>query len=209
MALAWLPAQEPTPFLLGTFSTELNRSEWNRNTNVQMAARKVDGVYIMPGGVFSFNSIVGERGVEQGYLDAPVYTPAGKMQVVAGGLCQLSSTIYNAALLSDLKILERHPHSLTVRYLIPGRDATVSRYNDLKFSNTLRFPLRLRVEVVGRELRCAVYGTRALDAQIQIEVNRWDLPNGRVAARAIRRVWRSGQSERADLLSEDSYERAQ
>jgi len=194
-----------TPYVLASFSTELAREEWARNTNVRLAGEKLNGVVLLPGGQYSFNALVGDRGTGEGYQDAPVFTPVGKMLVPGGGLCQLSSTLYNSAVLAGLRITERHPHSLTVRYLIPGRDATVSRYSDLKFVNNLTFPIRIVVDIDGRELRCTILGAKRTESERRIDVATRFLPDGRLEARAVLRVLKDGEIVRSEGLSIDTY----
>jgi vancomycin resistance protein YoaR len=210
-ALAWYQTRPevPTPYLLAAFSTELARDEWARNDNVRIAAGKITGTYLHPGQQFSFNALVGVRTEEEGYHDAPVYTPVGKMDVLGGGLCQLSSTIYNAALLAGLAITERHPHGLTVRYLVPGRDATVSECSDLKFRNGMTSPIRVLLSVEGRRLGCSIYGARPLGCEVRVEVTTSTLPDGRIMARAERLTYKDGALLSREALSEDVYRPSQ
>jgi len=199
-----LAGEAATPYVLASFSTELTRAEWARNENVGVAARKLSGVYLVPGGEFSFNRLVGPRTAAAGYKDAPTFTPLGKLDSLAGGICQLSSTIYNAALLANLQIVERHPHSLTVRYLLPGRDATVSEYADLRFCNSRQGPIRLIVELTGRQLKCTIMGSEPMQEQVAISVEKRMLATGLVVTRTFREVHGAGGIERA-LVSEDTY----
>jgi vancomycin resistance protein YoaR len=207
----WYAAKpvQPTPNLLSSFTTELARDEWQRNGNIRLAGAKLKNVYMPPGAVFSFNRLVGPRVEGQGYTDAPTYTGFGKMDALAGGLCQLSSTIYNAALLANLRIIERHQHSLTVRYLQPGRDATISEYSDLKFTNPNPFPIRVVLEVKGRRLECSVYGAKPLLTETQIDVEENRLRDGRIATRTIRTIFRDGLPIRREVVSEDVYKPSQ
>lgn len=199
-----LAAEAATPHVLATFATELSRAEWARNENVGVAARKLSGVYLAPGAEFSFNRLVGSRTSEAGYQNAPTFTPLGKLDSLAGGICQLSSTVYNAALLANLEIVERHPHSLTVRYLVPGRDATVSEYADLRFRNSREGPIRLVVELSGRQLKCTIMGAEPMREQVAIEVEKRTLATGHVVTRTFREVSCAGATKRV-LVSEDTY----
>ncbi|MEP0767377.1 MAG: VanW family protein [Fimbriimonadia bacterium] len=199
-----LVGEAATPHVLASFSTELARAEWARNQNVGVAAKKLSGVYLAPGAEFSFNGLVGPRTMDAGYRDAPTFTPLGKLDSLAGGICQLSSTVYNAALLANLEIVERHPHSLTVRYLVPGRDATVSDYADLRFRNSREGPIRLVVELSGRQLKCTIMGSEPMREQVTIEVEKRTLANGQVVTRTYREV-RSPVGMARALVSEDTY----
>jgi len=118
--------------LIGQYSTYFDSSQVNRTENVRLAAKALDGKQLAPGERFSFNESVGERTAEAGYKEAMViegdaYTPG-----LGGGICQVSSTLYNAVILAHLEVLERHPHSLPVAYVPLGQDATVS-YGILDF----------------------------------------------------------------------------
>lgn len=103
-----------------------------RTDNLYVAARYMNGTILAPGDVFSFNKVTGPRTFERGYSMAPVVGGMG----IGGGVCQVATTAYNAALIAGLEIIERHPHSIRVGYVPPGRDATITNYIDLKFRNS-------------------------------------------------------------------------
>jgi vancomycin resistance protein YoaR len=103
-----------------------------RSDNLFMAAKYMNMYVLAPGDVFSFNQVTGPRTFERGYGMAPVVGGIG----IGGGVCQVATTIYNTALLAKLEIIERHPHSIRVGYVPPGRDATVTNYVDFKFRNS-------------------------------------------------------------------------
>jgi len=103
-----------------------------RTDNLYVAAKYMNGTILAPGDVFSFNKVTGPRTFERGYSMAPVVGGMG----IGGGVCQVATTIYNAALQANLEIVERHPHSIRVGYVPPGRDATVTNYIDFKFRNS-------------------------------------------------------------------------
>lgn len=116
---------------ISSFSTSGGGSA-GRTDNLYMAAKYMNGIILAPGDVFSFNKATGPRTFERGYSMAPVVGGMG----IGGGVCQVATTIYNAARLAKLEIVERHPHSIQVGYVPPGRDATVTNYVDLKFRNS-------------------------------------------------------------------------
>ncbi|MDW7651037.1 MAG: VanW family protein [Bacillota bacterium] len=103
-----------------------------RTDNLYMAAKYMNGYVLGPGDVFSFNGVTGPRTIERGYSMAPVVGGRG----IGGGVCQVATTIYNVAMIADMEIVERHPHSIQVGYVPPGRDATVTNYIDFKFRNS-------------------------------------------------------------------------
>ena len=135
-------------------STNITNKMHERINNMTVAGEAIDGVIIKSGEEFSFNDIVGRRTVEKGYMPAPIIikTDEGSEYEVGigGGICQLSSTIYCAALDSKMQITERHAHSKEVNYVPTGRDATiVFGMLDLKFINNREFPIMIKVQVTG------------------------------------------------------------
>ncbi len=106
-----------------------------RNVNIETAARAINNYLLLPGEIFSFNDAVGPRTAARGYEPAPIIVGNIIVPGLGGGICQVSSTLYNAVLEAELEVVERYPHSLPVGYVPPGRDATVSDYLDFKFCN--------------------------------------------------------------------------
>ena len=143
------------------FSTEYGSSSAERKSNVSLAARALNGCRIEDGEVFSFNETVGERTEERGYKIAKIISDGRFTDGIGGGVCQLSTTLYNAALLAGLDICERHPHTLAVSYVERSFDAMVSSFADLKFINDTGGPLFIETEADGKTLTVNVYGRRS------------------------------------------------
>lgn len=122
--------EEAFPQVLGTFSTTYNTSNTNRVTNLELASEKIDGTIILPGETFSYNKIVGERTIAKGYKEAAVYSGGKVVDGIGGGICQLSSTLYNAVIYANLEITSRSNHRFLTSYVTAGRDATVSYRNN-------------------------------------------------------------------------------
>lgn len=142
----------------------------NRNFNIALAAGKLRGVLLNTGEEFSFNRTVGRRTRAAGYREAPVIINNEFVPGDGGGVCQVSSTLFNAALLADLRILSRANHSSPVSYLPLGRDAAVSYGSlDLRFRNE-GAPLLLWTEVRGRAITVAFFGTRQPGRQVGVLV---------------------------------------
>ena len=139
---------EAFPYLISSFSTKYDASNRNRSTNLEIAAEKINGKVLMPGEIFSFNKVVGKRTVEDGYKDAKIYADGGVVDGLAGGICQISSTLYNTVLLANLEIVERRNHSYTTSYVAAGRDATVV-YGaiDFQFKNSRSYPIKIEASV--------------------------------------------------------------
>lgn len=116
--------------------TNASSSSSNRLSNIKQALKAINGMWLDPGESFSFNEVVGKRTTERGYKTATAYSGGKVTEEVGGGICQVSTTLFNAAVKANLKINERHPHSLTVSYVDLGKDAAVDWGNkDLKFTN--------------------------------------------------------------------------
>ena len=134
--------------MISEFSTKYDASNINRSKNLAIAAGKIDGLVLMPGDEFSFNQVVGKRTIEEGYKDAKIYQNGQVVDGLAGGICQISSTLYNAAVKANLEITERRNHSFTTSYIRAGQDATVVYgVADLKFKNTRTYPIKISASV--------------------------------------------------------------
>lgn len=137
--------------VLATASTSFKTNTKNnisRGINIRLAARAIDGTVLFPGEEFSFNDVVGPRTPQKGYVIAHVYSEGRITNGYGGGICQVSTTLYNAALLANLQITERHNHMFTVSYVPLGMDAAVSYgYADLKFKNNTNYPIRIDASV--------------------------------------------------------------
>ena len=139
---------EAFPYEISEFSTKYDASNVNRSTNLKIAAGKINGIVLMPGEEFSYNKVVGKRTVEEGYKDAKIYADGGVVDGLAGGICQISSTLYNAVLLANLEVTERYNHTYTTSYLPAGRDATVVwGAKDFKFVNNRSYPIKIEASV--------------------------------------------------------------
>jgi hypothetical protein len=170
------PAEEfPVP--LGSFSTTLVGSVESRTANVRLAVAALDGEVLDPGEVLSFNRAVGPRSTERGYQVAPVILHQMRGLQVGGGVCQVSSTLFVAALLSGLDTVERHRHSSPVDYIPLGQDATIAwGAKDLQLRNHLAQRVRLRVEVVGATLIARFEGQEPLGDVFELETEEHEIP---------------------------------
>lgn len=144
---------------LYSFTTYFDGGNMERTSNIRLAAEKINGTYLLPGQQFSFNATVGERTPERGFKKAKIIENGVFVPGYGGGVCQVSTTLYNAAILSGLEITEFHPHSLQVSYVDPSRDAMVSgSYYDLQFKNNRETPIYLRLSCNLSSITCTVYG---------------------------------------------------
>lgn len=214
---------------IATFSTTFTAEDANRNHNILLAAKAIDRKLVFSGGQFSFNEVVGKATSQRGYREAPVIVGGELVEGIGGGICQVSSTLYNTILLADLSILERRNHGLAVAYLPPGRDATISYgWIDLRFLNDRNHAVWLRTFVDGNKLTVTFYGKVipghevlilttdlvSIEAQEEIIMTA-ELPKG--VREQLRRgqsgyrvtVWRvkkmNGKEISREMLSQDSY----
>jgi vancomycin resistance protein YoaR len=174
-----------------------------RGENIALAASKLSGVLIRSGEAFSFNETVGTRTAAAGYHNAGVIINGRLAQDVGGGVCQVSSTLYNAVLLAGLQATERTPHFYPSAYCPTGRDATVADgLLDFKFQNTLSHPVYLLTTAAGSSLTIYVVGTKA-----DLEGDTITLQNeGPRLHPSVYRIWtRNGQVISREFLHTDSY----
>lgn len=145
--------------LLATYTTRFNPAETARSENVRLAAKALDKGIVKPGETLSFNQIVGERTVEAGYKDAYIIVNGQFVPGLAGGICQVSSTLYNTGLLANLPVTQRSNHDLAISYVPLGQDATVAYPTlDLKFNNNTGAYLLIRTKVSANSITIELYG---------------------------------------------------
>ena len=136
--------EEAFPDVLGTFTTRYDATNKNRSNNISLAAQKINGTVILPGETFSYNKTVGKRTKAAGFKEAGAYAGGKVIQEVGGGICQVSSTLYNAVVYANLEITERSNHCFESSYVAAGRDATVSWGTlDFKFKNNRQYPVKI------------------------------------------------------------------
>lgn len=159
---------------LGTYSSRYNAGDTNRSYNIALACKNINEVVLAPGDVFSYNDTVGPRTAARGFRTAHVYVGNKVEDGIGGGICQVSSTLYNTAVLSDLKIVSRTNHSLPVSYVPMGRDATVSYGSiDFKFENNTSAPIKIVATASGGQTTISVYGSEQHPGRsISIETER-------------------------------------
>ncbi len=155
------------------FTTEFDRGQRDRAHNLALASEGVDHTMLAPGEVFSFNNTAGPYSSARGFLSAPVFREGEVTTGVGGGVCQVSSTLYNAALLAGVEIVERHAHSLPVWYIPLARDAAVSfGGGDLQFRNSLEHHIYIRMGV-DREtgvIEAKIFGTKGKKIEVYSEI---------------------------------------
>jgi len=211
----------PREHVLASFGTPLSGRSHSQRHNSLLALSRLKGTVIQPGATFSFNRRVGTFSQDQGYRRAPVSYNGQLISDWGGGVCQTSTTLYNAALLAGMKIVERHRHRFAPGYIPPGRDAAVAYSNiDLKFQNPFPFSVRIDGSVQGEVLILSLIGPKSMPAKPQIlseiretqdyETFRIGKPSGEPMVRnsgkegcevAIYRI----TGDRRELISMDTY----
>ena len=147
-----------------SFCTGYSSSTQERKHNIKLASKSIDKTLVDVGGEFSFNLVVGERTKKRGYKKAKIIINGEFADGIGGGVCQVSTTLYNAVLLAGLEMVEYHPHSLPVSYVAPSFDAMVnSSYADLKFRNNTKNPIIIRAYANDDRLNIVILGEKMLE----------------------------------------------
>ena len=155
--------------VLGSCQTP-HTSDANRNTNLKLACKAINGYVLYPGDVFDYNKIVGQRTEAAGYKPAGAYANGETVEEVGGGICQVSSTLYYSALIADLDIVTRKNHSYLSSYIDPGMDATVSWGGpEFRFRNSTNYPVRVVAEVSGGYVKIQLVGTDEKDYYVEMK----------------------------------------
>lgn len=149
---------------IGRYITSFNSQNKKRTTNIQLATKAINNYVVFPGETFSFNRVVGKRTVAKGYLRAKVIVRGEYAEDIGGGICQVSSTLFNAVDNAGLQIVQRFSHSREVSYIPPGRDATVSWYGpDFVFKNKYNQPVLIQAKTLGHLLIIKLYSSDVIE----------------------------------------------
>lgn len=158
------------PDLLSTFTTKYGTGDVNRNINIVLAAKSINSVVLMPGETFSYNDLIGECSTKTGYKAATIYMNGELSTGIGGGICQVSTTLYNTVLRANLEIVERRNHSLGVTYVPSGQDAMVSiGTQDFKFKNNREYPIKVVAYVGTGSVTCQIYGLKQ-DTEYEVKL---------------------------------------
>ena len=151
---------------IGQYVTFFNAYNLSRSHNIFLSASAIDNHVVFPNETFSFNETVGKRTIERGYLLAPIIVRGELSEGVGGGICQVSSTLFNAVDNAGLKIVERYSHSRRVPYVPPGRDATVSWYGpDFRFQNQYNQPILIRAKGYRGSVIVTLYSSEDINIE--------------------------------------------
>ena len=200
---------EAFPDLLSEFSTKYAASNKNRTTNLILAAKKINGTVLMPGETFSYNKVVGARTIQAGYKEAPIYVSGRVEDGIGGGICQITTTLYNAVVYANLDIVERSNHQFVPSYAGPSRDATVV-YGaiDFKFKNNRDYPIKITCSVSGGIANFKIWGLKSNnDYEVQISSRTTGKTSTAIYSEAYKILKKNGNVVSTTLLSKDTYKR--
>ena len=153
---------------IDAFPNVLSKSEgvydvtnYNRANNLTIAGEKLNEIVIAPGEIFSYNKTLGARTIEAGYKEAAIYVSGKVVNGLGGGICQISTILYNAVLQANLEIVERKPHQFLPSYAKPGLDATVAYGSiDFKFKNNRNYPIKIKTNIVAGVAEIEILGIK-------------------------------------------------
>lgn len=200
---------EAFPDLLSSYSTRYNSRDRDRTTNLILASNKINGTVLMPGETFSYNQVVGARTIAAGYKEAPIYVQGQVVDGLGGGICQITSTLYNAVLYANLDIVERSNHQFVPSYVTASRDATVVYGSiDFKFRNNRDYPIKLICSVANGVATFQIFGLKQI-MTMKLFISSYE--TGRSAnaiySEAYKILKQNGQVVDKKLLSRDVYKR--
>ncbi len=200
---------EAFPDMLSEFSTKYATSNKNRTTNLILAAKKINGTVLMPGETFSYNKVVGARTISAGYKEAPIYVNGKVEDGLGGGICQITTTLYNAVLYANLEILERSNHQFVPSYASASRDATVV-YGaiDFKFKNNREYPIKITCSVANGIANFKIFGLKSdNDYEVQLSSRITGTTSTAIYSEAYKTLKKNGTVIRTERISKDTYKR--
>lgn len=190
--------------ILGTYETALPDLTSGRTENIRLFSSKLNGVVLMPGETLSVDEQGGSREISDGYTTAPGFINNQVVQIVAGGICQVVTTLYNSVLYSDLEIVERAPHSLPVTYVSLGRDATLAKdVVDFKFKNNYNNQIVVQAYVTDNcTIKTTIWGINE-NPEKTIEIDA--VQTGSKSSITYKKTYESGVLVKSEVLSQDAY----
>ena len=200
---------EAFPNLLSQYSTRYSTRDQKRTTNLKLAANKINGTVLMPGETFSYNKVVGERTIAAGYQEAPIYVSGKVVDGLGGGICQITTTLYNAVVYANLDIVERSNHQFVPSYAPASRDATVVYGSiDFKFKNNRDYPIKIVCSVQNGIANFQIYGLKTdNDYEVTISNRITSTTSNAIYSEAYKILKQNGQVVSSSLLSQDVYKR--
>lgn len=195
------------PDQLSTFTTSYGTGDSGRCHNIYLAAKSITETVVMPGETFSFNDLIGECSTKTGYRESTIYLNGELSTGIGGGICQVSTTLYNAVLRANLEIVKRRNHSLSVTYVPLGQDAMVSiGTSDFQFKNNRDYPIKVVASTATGSITCQIYGLKnntEYDIKLETKVISKNETNTKTETYKI--MYLDGKEVSRTLLSTDTY----
>ena len=197
------------PNVLSTFTTNYGTGDANRNANIALAAKSINSTVVMPGEVFSYNDLIGECSTKTGYKTATIYLNGKLSTGVGGGICQVSTTLYNAVLRANLEIVQRRNHSLGVTYVPAGQDAMVNiGTSDFKFKNNREYPIKVVAYVGTGSITCQIQGLKQdPEYEVKLESKTIESTETKYKVETYKVLYLNGKVVSRTWLSTDTYKR--
>ena len=198
---------EAFPDLLGTYSTKYDGGNTDRTTNLRIACRKINDKVVLPGETFSYNKTLGERTPAAGYKNAKVYENGEVVDGIGGGICQISSTLYNSVLKANMDIVERRNHQFVTSYTPAGRDATVVYgLTDFKFKNNRDYPIKVVAYVGPGSITCEIKGAKKeTEYEVKLESKVIEKDENKYKVETYKLLYLNGKLVSRTWLSKDTY----
>lgn len=195
------------PDMLSTFTTYYGTADANRNTNIALAARSINSVVLMPGEVFSYNTLIGDCSEKSGYKAATIYLNGELSTGIGGGICQVSTTLYNSVLGANLEIVQRRNHSLGVTYVPAGHDAMVSiGSSDFQFKNNRNYPIKVVAYVGTGSVTCQIYGLKQdVEYEVKLQSRTIEKNEQKYKVETYKVLYLDGKEVSRTWLSTDTY----
>ena len=195
------------PDTLSTFTTTYGTADVNRNANIALAAQSINSVVLMPGEVFSYNDLIGECSTRTGYKTSTIYLNGKLSTGVGGGICQVSTTLYNAVLRANLEVVQRRNHSLGVTYVPAGQDAMVNiGTSDFKFKNNREYPIKVIAYVNPGSVTCAIKGMKQeTEYEVKLESRTIEKTDVKYKVETYKVLYLNGNVVSRTWLSTDTY----
>ncbi|GCD10084.1 VanW family protein [Clostridium tagluense] len=191
---------------ISSFSTSFDSSSSMRANNIDISVKAINGKFLIPGERFSFNEVVGARTKELGYMEAPVIVGKKIESGIGGGICQVSSTLYNAILKTGIQDIERTNHTIPSSYVGFGLDATVDWGSiDFKFTNTLDYPIYIEAYTKNKNLSINIFSNSNLNKKKYIIENNINEDDNVYKVNVTRKTYESGMLTNSEFISNDEY----
>ena len=195
------------PDTLSDFTTTYGTGDTGRNTNIAIAARSINDAIVMPGEEFSYNDLIGECSTRTGYKESTIYLNGELSTGIGGGICQVSTTLYNAVLRANLEIVQRRNHSLGVTYVPAGHDAMVNiGTSDFKFKNNRSYPVKVVAFVGPGTITCQIKGIKQEpEYEVKLESRTIEKTDQRYRVETYKVLYLNGNVVSRTWLSTDTY----